>query len=132
MKARAKAKAKAKKSPAPRVLSESREQSMFVERFRLVHKNVIIMAIPNGGKIGVIKGAKLKKEGTLAGVPDLFVPEWSLWVEMKKSKGGKLTPAQEKLIPRLEAIEGHTVIIGRGAADAWTKVCEFLVERRSV
>lgn len=67
------------------------------------------------------QGAALKTEGVSAGVPDLFVPKWRLWVEMKKSTGGTVSPAQKDWIAYLESI-GHTVIIGRGFDDAKAQV----------
>jgi hypothetical protein len=63
------------------------------------------------------QGAALKAEGVTAGVPDLFVPAWGLWVEMKKATGGIVSPAQRDWIAYLEGI-GHAVIIGRGFEDA--------------
>jgi hypothetical protein len=59
----------------------------------------------------------LKAEGVQAGVPDLFVPEWLLWVEMKRETGGVVSPAQMDWIAYLESI-GHRVIVGRGFEDA--------------
>ena len=63
------------------------------------------------------QGASLKAEGVTAGVPDLFVPAWGLWIEMKKATGGVVSPAQRDWIAYLEGI-GHSVIIGRGFEDA--------------
>jgi hypothetical protein len=63
----------------------------------------------------------LKAEGVTAGVPDLFVPEWCLWVEMKRQTGGTVSPAQKDWIKYLEGI-GHTVIIGRGFENAREQV----------
>jgi hypothetical protein len=67
------------------------------------------------------QGAALKAEGVQAGVPDLFVPAWSLWVEMKRSTGGIVSPVQKDWIAYLESIN-HTVIIGRGFEDAKRKI----------
>ena len=63
-------------------------------------------------------------EGVVPGVPDLFVPELRLWIEMKKP-GGRLSEAQKSMIEYLEGI-GHTVIVAYGARDASMKVLEFL------
>ena len=67
------------------------------------------------------QGAALKTEGVSPGVPDLFVPKWLLWVEMKKATGGTVSPAQKDWIAYLEGI-GHRVIIGRGFEDAKAQV----------
>ena len=67
------------------------------------------------------QGAALKVEGVSAGVPDLFVPEWLLWVEMKRQTGGVVSPVQKDWISYLEGI-GHRVIIGKGFEDAKRQV----------
>jgi hypothetical protein len=59
----------------------------------------------------------LKAEGVQAGVPDLCIPAWNLWVEMKRAKGGTISPEQKDWIAYLEGI-GHRVIVGRGFEDA--------------
>jgi hypothetical protein len=63
------------------------------------------------------QGASLKAEGVQAGVPDLFVPEWLLWVELKRETGGVVSPVQRDWIAYLEGI-GHKVIVGHGFEDA--------------
>ena len=103
--------------------SEHAEQSGFVTWFRTKYPGVLIFAIPNGGKRDIVTAKKLQLEGVTPGVPDLFVPELRLWIEMKKP-GGRLSEAQKSMIEYLEGI-GHTVIIGYGARDASEKVLEF-------
>lgn len=65
--------------------------------------------------------ARLKVEGVMRGVPDLFVPAWNLWVEMKRAKGGTVAPEQKDWHAYLTDL-GHVVIIGRGADDAKEQV----------
>ncbi len=72
--------------------SEHDEQVGFVNWFRAKFAGVLIFAVPNGGKRSISAGKKFKAEGVVAGVPDLFVPEWNLWVEMKRASGGRLPP----------------------------------------
>lgn len=71
----------------------------------------------------------MKDEGVCPGVPDLYVPQWRLWIEMKRQKGGRLSPDQKDWIEYLEGV-GDTVIVGKGAADASRQVLEFVRERR--
>ena len=73
--------------------------------------------MPNGAHVGAAQAARLKVEGLSAGVPDLCVPEWNLWVEMKRQQGGRLSAKQKDWIEHLEEI-GHTVIVGKGWEDA--------------
>lgn len=104
--------------------SEHAHQAGFLQWFRAKYPGTLILAIPNGGKRDIVTAKKLQMEGVTPGVPDLFVPAWSLWIEMKKP-GGRLSEAQKNMIEYLEGI-GHTVIIGFGARDASEKVLEFL------
>lgn len=101
--------------------SEHLEQVRLVSWFRKTWPDVRIFAIPNGGGRSMAQGAALKTEGVSPGVPDLFVPAWSLWVEMKRQTGGVLSPVQKDWIEYLECI-GHTVIIGRGFEDAKAQI----------
>ena len=105
-------------------LSEHLEQVRLVSWFRRNYPGVRVFAIPNGGVRSGPQGASLKAEGVSPGVPDLFVPEWLLWVEMKKSKGGTVSPEQKDWIAYLESI-GHRVIIGRGFEDAKRQVMDI-------
>ena len=89
--------------------------------FRKTYPDTRILAIPNGGIRSASAGASLKAEGVSAGVPDLVVPEWLLWIEMKREAGGTVSPAQKDWIVYLESI-GHQVIIGRGFEDAREQV----------
>jgi len=110
------------------VTSEHDEQAGFVIWFRSRFPGVLILAVPNGGKRHPGTARKLKAEGVVPGVPDLFVPEWSLWVEMKRSKGGRLSPDQRQVIAYLEGI-GHSVIVGHGAEDASRQLIEWRMQR---
>jgi len=104
---------------------EHDEQVMFVTWFKCTFKNIKILAIPNGGSRNKIEAAKLKAEGVSKGVPDLYIPELCLWVEMKRKKGGYLSAEQKEWKSYLEEI-GHKFIIGYGHHDAKKKVLEFL------
>jgi hypothetical protein len=101
--------------------SEHLEQVRLVSWFRRQYPDTRILAIPNGGIRSASQGANLKAEGVSAGVPDLVVPEWSLWIEMKREAGGAVSPAQRDWIAYLESI-GHRVIIGRGFEDAKAQI----------
>lgn len=80
---------------------EHRLQVACVRWFRLQHKDILIFAIPNGGQRNVIVAKKLKDEGVLAGVADLFVMYANkygyngLFIEMK-TKTGRQTESQKE------------------------------------
>ena len=104
------------------VLSEHFEQREFVRWFRGKYqsdpeKPVRILAVPNGGARTPATAGRLKAEGVSAGVPDLFIPSWLLWIEMKRVKGGSVSAEQKDWIEYLASV-GYRVIVARGAADA--------------
>jgi len=103
--------------------SEHFQQVRLVSWFRRTYPGVRIFAVPNGGHRGASQGAALKAEGVTPGVPDLFAPEWLLWVEMKREAGGVVSPVQKDWIAYLESI-GHRVIIGRGFEDAKRQILD--------
>jgi len=107
--------------------SEHSEQVGFINWFRVQYPRVLIFAIPNGEKRSISVAKRLKAEGVVRGIPDLYIPEWNLWVEMKRVTGGRLSSDQKGMITYLENI-GHKVIVGKGAGDASKQVLEFCNE----
>jgi hypothetical protein len=101
--------------------SEHEEQREFVMWFRQNFAPVRIFAIPNGGKRGKAEAMRLKVEGVSAGVPDLYIPAWRLWVEMKRQAGGSLSPEQKDWRDYLQSI-GDTWIVAKGRDDAVRQV----------
>lgn len=100
-----------------RIPTEHEEQREMVKWFRQTFAGVRIFAIPNGGARSITTAAKLKVEGVSAGVPDLYVPAWKLWIEMKRVKGGVVDKSQKDWHEYLTSI-GDTVIVCRGADEA--------------
>lgn len=109
--------------------SEDHEQAMFVQWFRRTYPDVLIFSIPTGGHRHIAVATKMKVTGAVKGIPDLFVPEWRLWVEMKRTKGGVLSPEQLGMIGYLQSVN-YFVIVGKGAEDAKAQILEFLDEKR--
>lgn len=116
--------------------SEHDEQSALVEWFRLKYPDVIMFAIPNGGLRNKVTAAKLKAEGVLPGVPDLFIPRTKtmyvgpgifyagLFIEMKSAKG-KVSPEQAIIIEKLRAAD-YMVEVCRSADEAMRMIDEYL------
>ena len=100
---------------------EHAEQVTFVSQFEIEYPDIRILAIPNGSHRHKAVAAKLKAEGVRRGAPDLLIPAWRLWVEMKRQKGGRISIEQKEWIAYLESI-GHFVIVGRGWEDAMAQV----------
>jgi hypothetical protein len=105
------------------VTSEHLEQAHLIMWFRRTYPDTLIFAIPNGGLRSKTQAMKLKVEGVVPGIPDLFVPAWKLWIEMKKVKGGKISPEQQAMIDYLQSV-GYHVIVGLGAEDAKAQILE--------
>lgn len=109
--------------------SEHVEQRNFVSWFRQNHRGVLIFAIPNGGYRSKTAANKFKLEGVVSGIPDLFVPAWSLWIEMKRQTGGRLSPTQKNIIQQLQAIN-HTALVCKGCDDAIKQVTEYVYNQK--
>lgn len=105
--------------------SEHQEQVAVVNRCRQL--GLLIMAIPNGGYRSKIAGSILKKEGALAGAPDLCLclgMGQTIWIEMKRRKGGVLSDAQKKIHEDMRQL-GHQIIVAKGAKDAFDQLKEL-------
>ena len=104
--------------------SEYIEQREFVSWFRKRHRGIRIIAIPNGGQRSIATAARLKAEGVMPGVPDLFIPAWRVWIEMKREKGGTVSADQKKWIAYLTEC-GYRCFVARGAEDAKRQIIEI-------
>lgn len=101
--------------------TEHEEQVLFLGLFELAYPGVRILALANGGLRNKKVAFNLKTEGVRPGVPDLLIPAWNTWVEMKRQRGGKLSPEQKDWIEYLQSI-GHTAIVAKGADDGMTQL----------
>lgn len=111
------------------IATEHQEQVIFVQWFKRKYSPVRIFAIPNGGYRSRVTAARLKAEGVMRGVPDLYIPEWNLWIEMKRIKGGRLSPEQRDWKRYLEQC-GNTVFVALGAEHAMQLVDDFIENSR--
>jgi hypothetical protein len=104
------------------------EQQGLVAWFRGKYPETLIFAVPNGEYRAMTTAKKLRDEGVVPGIPDLFVPAWDLWIEMKRREGGKVSDEQKRIHSYLKGI-GDTVIIGYGAEDASRKILDWRKEQ---
>jgi hypothetical protein len=109
--------------------TEHQEQRDLVRWFRRKYAPVRIFAIPNGGYRSMTDAAKFKAEGLSAGIPDLFVPAWRLWIEMKRQKGGRLSPEQADWIVYLESV-GYTCLVCPGSENAQAQIEAFVAAKK--
>lgn len=102
------------------------EQVTFVAEFRKRWPAVRVFAIPNGGLRSKTEAIRLVAEGVSSGVPDLYIPAWRCWVEMKRVKGGIVSDEQEDWHVYLRSL-GDVVIVARGWRDG-IEQCLTLME----
>ena len=113
-----------------KVPTEDQEQAFFVAWFRAQFPNVLIHSIPNGDMRHMGVALRMVRTGVVKGIPDLFIPEWRVWVEMKRRRGGRVRPEQKEVIAYLERV-GYTVFVGKGFEDARDKILNFRKEKRT-
>jgi hypothetical protein len=106
--------------------TEHQEQVDFVKWFRVFYPDVLIFAIPNGGYRSRVTASRLKAEGVVKGIPDLYIPAWNLWVEMKRTKGGSVSPDQKSMMSYLEKYCRHQTIVAKGSDHAKEQIAHFV------
>jgi len=114
--------------------TEELEQITLINYIRNKYRDFIIFSIPNGA---TLKGNEhqrarqmngLKASGLLVGTPDLclLLPNGkSLFIEMKREKGGRLSVHQKEFMKKADDLN-HSVIVGYGYKDAIVKLEEYL------
>ena len=106
--------------------SESEEQIALFEWAEL-HKNryrglELMFHVPNGGARSKSEGARLKREGVKAGVPDIFLPVplgkyHGLFIELKRQGKYTLSKPQEEMLQKL-ASQGYAAFVCQGFMEA--------------
>lgn len=94
---------------------------------------LLLFAVPNGGLRDKGTGRRLKLEGVLPGVPDLFLPAarqgfHGLFIEMKSAQG-RVSEEQKATIEAL-AINGYRVHVARSANEAITILSDYMGGKR--
>lgn len=109
---------------------ESTEQIILINRIRHFHQGILCFAIPNGGKRDPKEAARLKREGVLAGIPDIMVAEargqfHGLFIEMKKADGGRTSAEQRQRIAELKD-RGYRVEVCHGVDEGYDVFLRYL------
>ena len=78
----------------------------------------LMFHIPNGGKRSKSEAGRFRAEGVKAGVPDIFLPVpkgkyHGLFIELKRSKGGKVSEAQSDWLDKLKE-QGYAAYVCHG------------------
>ena len=123
--------AQAKKRPS--CPPESEEQKALFDWWQRTPyaRHFVMYHIPNGGRRDKITGARLKAEGVVAGVPDVFLASprqgfHGLYIEMKRQRGGT---APSGRVPRrgLQGLVGgagsHRKLSDRGNPQRSVQAC---------
>lgn len=102
---------------------EDQEQQALVNWLRI--KGIRFNATPNGGYRRPTEAKRLIAQGVSAGFPDLTVwpPAGSdlpvLFIELKRQRGGTVSPAQQEWIDYLNSIHGNIrAAVCKGFAEA--------------
>lgn len=110
--------------------TESAEQIKLINRIRHFHPDITVFAIPNGGNRSAMEATKLKEEGVLAGVADLFVMEprgdyCGMFIEMKRRFSGTMSDEQKNFQKKARR-KGYKSEVAHGADEAWEIFEEYM------
>lgn len=106
---------------------ESKIQQAIIKYAKL--RKLDVFSIPNGADVPAANRMRLKSEGLLPGVPDLFFPVASnvfhgLFMEVKSEKG-RLSKEQKNVIKRL-SLNGYKCVVVFSLDDAIKEIKEYL------
>lgn len=86
--------------------------------------------VPNGGMRNKATAGKLKAQGVKAGVPDICLPYpcggyHGLYIELKRSSGGRLSKSQKRYIEKLSGF-GYRAVVCNGYDEAVKEIEKYL------
>jgi len=113
-----------KKPLKSKPVTESVLQSQCVAWFRAQYPEIVIFAIPNAAKRSFALAARMRKEGMVSGIPDLFIAKailrcnygkcgkiyHGLFIELKRSKSEKPTDNQVYYLQKLKEAGYQTAV----------------------
>jgi len=112
------------------VPTEHSEQVTFCKWLDLI--GVAYYSIPNGSNKSLTAQRKFKAEGLKPGVPDiccLLEGGKSVYIEMKRKKGGTVSQHQKEWIERLKVL-GFNAHVCKGAGEAIETIEKYLPESK--
>lgn len=113
---------------------ESEEQQALFQWSNVMSAKIpelnLLVHIPNGGLRNVVVAARLRAEGTRKGFPDMILPVargqyHSLAIELKRIKGGRVAPEQQKWLDDLSG-QGWRAVVCRGFDEAKQEILNYL------
>jgi hypothetical protein len=126
--------AKKSKPRKPKIDWEGNEQTVFFRWLQLQHPSVFNMAYhtPNGGHRSKSEGARLKKQGVKAGVPDVCIAiakggYFGLYIEFKATppKDSAVSVSQGEWLAKLSA-QGYKAVLCKGLDSIMAEVSDYL------
>jgi len=105
------------KKEAAYIPLEKEGQKAFVAWYKQTFPGSIIMMIRNDGFRAPYEKTDQLLLGLHPGAADLFIPELRLWIEMKRVKGGKLSPEQVDFSRAIRNV-GYLYIMAEGLEEA--------------
>lgn len=90
----------------------------------------LLHAIPNGGLRSKTEAARMKAAGVRAGVPDICLPVarqgcHGLYIELKRRKGGRISPEQMTWMYDLTA-QGYRCMVCQGWEEAAREIADYM------
>lgn len=122
-------------APANRVDREGIQQTHFFNWLQFAYPDVYDHAfhVPNGGRRDGRTGAKLKREGVKAGVPDIVVayPQGNysaLFIEFKAARphSASVSVEQKAWLERLSKV-GYMAVVCRGLDEAKKAIDDYMM-----
>ena len=116
------------------VMSEAQEQRSLFQWANMAKGAYpaleLLFAIPNGGRRDMIEARHLKETGVKPGVPDICLPVpvhhyTALYIEMKRTKGGRVSEDQRGWIAALNRV-GCLAVVCKGWEEARTVILNYL------
>lgn len=120
----------------PTIPNEHAEQVDLINWWRVVGPAMygidadLLFAVPNGGLRHIGTARKLRAEGVVAGVADLFLavpagPYHGMFIEMKRQRFGRQSDAQKDFSSKVFAM-GYVYFLAHGAVDAEKNIEAYL------
>lgn len=114
--------------------SEHLEQVSTIQWYGRTYNDGLLVAIPNGGKRHIKTALAMKQEGVSKGFPDLFLPVptsqyHGLFIEMKRRKGGRVSPEQKQWLEYLQAA-GYLAVVCKGFEEAKEAITDYLEKEK--
>lgn len=112
-------------------LTEAQEQAIFIHWLKI--NKIWYSASGSGVNLAPVQAMKLKRIGVAKGYPDVFVPlpvepYHGFFLEMKKSRGGKVSLEQIEWIKYLQS-QNYYAEVARGFDDAKNKFLGYVKDR---